>query len=724
MVHPPAHEGPLYTTVAWPYVPLREGPDRYSRMRGADKHGQLVEFDASQPRGPVTPESIAQGGYLKCWLLTEDGKRGREGWVMACSEHGIHFTPKGEQPLGPDAPSQPEVTERFRETYDAEALLRDRLARLPRRTSTRRSTPPPEAASRWLLGAGAGMAQSTPCRSVLLACLPWGHLSSSTTPVVKWLQRLFDVPVTRMRRQSLEDLVAGTFRHSDDELLIVLVQEPWSWAACVEAQGAWGMLTPAKPRADGAPDQFEYCDKSNVAYNLEHLLHSALICRDAIYPEGLMGIWSAYVDGAIGSIGAQRKNGVLLRLEDFIFSASSIAESLTRLGLPCQRVCGNREMAASSDPLAGLRRQSDLHACVTPDAGQDHLLTALMGYVSNLEAIQAMRMGDCLDCPGVLSDWLGYGGHGDSPHWVVASRRELETMDLSKLSMHAEMQPCNRLAVTWRMGDAATNAANISATLRRHGVVWVRGVFTRKVLEAVRGSWMDLLSQPHSCSLEYGHLRDGRVNRHLPFEQPFDAIELLGASGIFAPVLTDLLGSDFDLESVTVISTPPGSRPQRTHRDIQCEGCIAVHVPLELLSEAFAPLAVCGGTHLLPDESVELLSEELPHNEDGSPPSPEQADAFEAAFRKRLCTAQHPGSEPIIGSPIDVGDAILYDARVWHGGMANHESRDRHVLYLNFRTASVLRERCFTNDGNDVGAVGAARQRFCQRLRECMASTP
>jgi len=44
-----------------------------------------------------------------------------------------------------------------------------------------------------------------------------------------------------------------------------------------------------------------------------------------------------------------------------------------------------------------------------------------------------------------------------------------------------------------------------------------------------------------------------------------------------------------------------------------------------------------------------------------------------------------PASRLIVGAPLNLGDAILYDSRTWHWGMTNLANHTRYVLYVNFK---------------------------------------
>ncbi|CAK9014349.1 unnamed protein product [Durusdinium trenchii] len=59
----------------------------------------------------------------------------------------------------------------------------------------------------------------------------------------------------------------------------------------------------------------------------------------------------------------------------------------------------------------------------------------------------------------------------------------------------------------------------------------------------------------------------------------------------------------------------------------------------------------------------------------------------------------------LIGAPLNVGDALLYDSRTVHWGSSNREEESRYVLYLNFK------KRDFVGTSPDELAISSADQR-------------
>ncbi|CAE7757637.1 unnamed protein product [Symbiodinium microadriaticum] len=298
--------------------------------------------------------------------------------------------------------------------------------------------------------------------------------------------------------------------------------------------------------------------------------------------------------------------------------------------------------------------------------------------------------------------------------------------------------------------------------------------------------------------LRFGQLRGERAATHLPYQAPFNNIQLLGTDYALRDTLAGYLGEECELESAMIITVDPGAPAQNAHVDTQDEGSVSVHIPLHSLHDGFAPLGFCMGSHtdpsvlsapprlklrgaerrqkaekalhrqtratakeehflqwgpsevaLLPavdfrrgamrvlvrnfrddaakalglqqgDEvthvndldfvswlevkdhvpelrdnivarvlrpvtepnAAEDLKEELPALSAASAnSSPSQAPS---RLRAWFNTKRH-ADRMLVGAPLNIGDALIYDSRTVHWGMANCESYPRYVLYLNLK---------------------------------------
>ncbi|CAK0844312.1 unnamed protein product [Prorocentrum cordatum] len=176
---------------------------------------------------------------------------------------------------------------------------------------------------------------------------------------------------------------------------------------------------------------------------------------------------------------------------------------------------------------------------------------------------------------------------------------------------------------------AATTVAAAVTALRTCGFVLLRGALSvahvRELLHGYR-------SLP-ATALPTAALRDGRSEQLLPFAPPFSAPPLLH-DGLWMRV-AEAIGADaLDLDAVTAVLAPEGSREQELHRDVLAErGAVAsVHIPLVALPSGGGELALQPASHA----------------------AGEPCDA---------AAAPAP-----IGVPIEPGSAIVYDARTCHLG--------------------------------------------------------
>ena len=78
-----------------------------------------------------------------------------------------------------------------------------------------------------------------------------------------------------------------------------------------------------------------------------------------------------------------------------------------------------------------------------------------------------------------------------------------------------------------------------------------------------------------------------------------------------------------------------------------------------------------------------------------------------------------PPPNLLVGAPLNLGDAIVYDSRTVHWGMANEKSEARHVLYLNFMSANF---EGYSPDGDAIEDASSrcleARAAFRKRLQD------
>lgn len=151
---------------------------------------------------------------------------------------------------------------------------------------------------------------------------------------------------------------------------------------------------------------------------------------------------------------------------------------------------------------------------------------------------------------------------------------------------------------------------------------------------------------------------DGRRITTLPLSGPF------AAAAFFAPpalclLLSALLGRDFVLSSCSVVRAEPGAAAQRVHRDVNLlygNRPVSLRMPPFALTVALPLVALTpatGTTALYAGSQLEIL--------------PERALAR---------TPDLPYTR--------LGDAYLFDCRLFHGGTANASAAVRPIVYLTF----------------------------------------
>ena len=306
-------------------------------------------------------------------------------------------------------------------------------------------------------------------------------------------------------------------------------------------------------------------------------------------------------------------------------------------------------------------------------------------------------------------------------------------------------------------------------------------LFDAAQLTALLRAFQDFRQSDEAAEFKFGELRAQRQAIHIPFQPPFDGLPLLGRDKALLAPLSDCLGQDFALESALVISVDGGTSSMNAHTDTEDKGSISVHIPLQPLTDGFAPLSFCPGTH----DDVELLDragaevrrwrcigesrmdarkriaagrrvkrQSLSLHWDGEASAlldgfdlqigrscarvrglrgstslglqvgdeithvnelsfvawlRIQADIEEMRSNMVLHVLRPPDVSTLtpppnllVGAPLSVGDAIIYDSRTVHWGMANEKTGLRHVLYLNFMSSSF---QGYSPDGDAIEAA-------------------
>ena len=189
---------------------------------------------------------------------------------------------------------------------------------------------------------------------------------------------------------------------------------------------------------------------------------------------------------------------------------------------------------------------------------------------------------------------------------------------------------------------------------KEHGALVLRGAYSEAHLsvarQAVRRRATDDL---HATQAK--RVGNRRMMLSLPIEYPFNAPHLY-ANPLVLRILTRLLGESFVLNSFGAVIAEPGARAQHVHLDHPQlfdddqhsndlpAYAVTVLLPLVSMSRETGTTRVWEGSHRLPEDQA--LSQ----------------------------GASHVSSS--------LGDCLLMDYRVWHGGTEVRQTEDRPVLYF------------------------------------------
>lgn len=157
---------------------------------------------------------------------------------------------------------------------------------------------------------------------------------------------------------------------------------------------------------------------------------------------------------------------------------------------------------------------------------------------------------------------------------------------------------------------------------------------------------------------------DKRLMISLAVSGAFAAPDIF-ANPVALSVARALLGDDFILGSYVAVTSMPGAKAQRLHADQEgLFGDVALDAAVPPYSITLViPLVglnpTTGSTRFFP----------------GTHHDPEGADMLDGN-----------GTDGI-APDLDAGDAILFDSRISHGGMANHSGAPRPIVYCTYHRA-------------------------------------
>lgn len=195
-----------------------------------------------------------------------------------------------------------------------------------------------------------------------------------------------------------------------------------------------------------------------------------------------------------------------------------------------------------------------------------------------------------------------------------------------------------------------------------HGFLKIENLFPKNFIEELASSYeKELIFNQEEVSLQNGtQASHRRYIVPIPFIEPFNN-PLLYANRILMPLMQDLLGPHFILNSLGAISALPGSTDQHLHAD---------YYPLfeedVLASSQTPPFAI---TFAVPLIDVDLLN------------GPTQ---IWAGSHKTYPIEKNMQAYPRHNLHGPVGSCYFWDYRTFHAGGSNHSDTIRSLLYLSY----------------------------------------
>tara|TARA_R110000868_G_scaffold55460_10_gene172562 strand:- start:1123 stop:1944 length:822 start_codon:yes stop_codon:yes gene_type:complete len=212
-------------------------------------------------------------------------------------------------------------------------------------------------------------------------------------------------------------------------------------------------------------------------------------------------------------------------------------------------------------------------------------------------------------------------------------------------------------------------AAHAAARFSEAGVLVVKNLLTPARIASLHAAYSERYGElDHRASGPHiKEVGDRRLMIALDVADDFASPDIF-ANPVALSVVAPLLGDDFILGSYVAVTSMPGARAQRLHTDQSglfsdpvAEAALPAH-SVTLVIPLVGLNATTGSTRFFPGSHRDP---EYAPDDDGN------ADG---------CGG---GTAP----DLDPGDAILFDSRISHGGMANLSAAPRPILYCTYHRA-------------------------------------
>jgi len=146
----------------------------------------------------------------------------------------------------------------------------------------------------------------------------------------QWLCDTFAEDVDVVSSLELASLLEKNSIEDRHRLVLLFVQEPHAWVARAQLGGFYGAFL---AQLQGQGEQLEFLGREE-ATKLASWLRGPLECAGNVHSDGLMSLWSWFVQDLTKAAAAPKYRHVALcRAEDLLFNAPKLAESLSQLGL-------------------------------------------------------------------------------------------------------------------------------------------------------------------------------------------------------------------------------------------------------------------------------------------------------------------------------------------------------------------------------------------------------
>lgn len=284
-----------------------------------------------------------------------------------------------------------------------------------------------------------------------------------------------------------------------------------------------------------------------------------------------------------------------------------------------------------------------------------------------------------------------FGSAGANPAGLT---RELEKIHTDYMRC---AERCSREGVVVDVSNADA-AAEALKTLERCGVVQLAGGYDIERLNDLQLAIdkLDQSKKAYKKLVDRTQLHDGRFQVYLPFKEPFNNRETIGASNLVLSVLEGYFGNpDFGIDHVSILTSESPSGNQSLHPDVPFfrRMAVSVHTALVDVTAEMGPTFFCPCTGELSNR-----------------------DAWPGSAAIKMTTLLHKACFGSSFAPAFTarGTVTIYDSAMFHMGLANGSGKKRPVLKLEIGAGNVPQRR------NYIQGAPPAGQKQTRRFRDAL----